>query len=91
MLPRNHLRRIRIAFDDHRLVNNAGLILPATLAQHLGPATTGGPAPGLGPGPRASQHGRKAHDVCGVGPSWRRLHRRRRRAPAGLLRCWAVP
>ena len=36
MLPRNHLRRIRTAFDDHRLVNNAGLILPATLAQQLG-------------------------------------------------------
>ena len=27
---------IQIAFDDHRLVNNAGLILPAILAQHLG-------------------------------------------------------
>ena len=36
MLPRNHPDRIRIAFDDHRLVANAGLILPATLAQHLG-------------------------------------------------------
>ena len=35
MLPRNHLDRIRIAFDDHRLVTNAGLILPATLALHL--------------------------------------------------------
>ena len=36
MLPRNHPDRIQIAFDDHRLVNNAGLILPATLALHLG-------------------------------------------------------
>ena len=36
MLPRNHPDRIRIAFDDHRLVNNAGLILSATLALHLG-------------------------------------------------------
>ena len=36
MLPRNHLDRIQIAFDDHRLVNNAGLLLPATLALHLG-------------------------------------------------------
>ena len=36
MLPRNHLDRIRIAFDDRRLVANAGLLLPATLAQHLG-------------------------------------------------------
>ena len=36
MLPRNHLDRIKIAFDDHRLVANAGLLLPATLALHLG-------------------------------------------------------
>ena len=28
--------RIQIAFDDHRLVANAGLILPVTLARHLG-------------------------------------------------------
>ena len=35
MLPRHHPDRIRIAFDDHRLVANARLILPATLAQHL--------------------------------------------------------
>ena len=35
MLPRHHPDRIRIAFDDHRLVANAGLLLPATLA-HLG-------------------------------------------------------
>ena len=28
--------RIRIAFDDHRLVANAGLLLPVTLAHHLG-------------------------------------------------------
>ena len=36
MLPLEHPDRIQIAFDDHRLVNNAGLLLPATLAQHLG-------------------------------------------------------
>ena len=36
MLPRNDPDRIQITFDDHRLVANAGLILPATLAQHLG-------------------------------------------------------
>ena len=28
--------RIHVAFDDHRLVASAGLILPVTLAQHLG-------------------------------------------------------
>ena len=36
MLSRNHPDRIRIAFDDHRLVANAGLILPSTLARRLG-------------------------------------------------------
>ena len=36
MLPLEHLDRIQIAFDDHRLVNNAGLLLPATLALNLG-------------------------------------------------------
>ena len=34
--PRNHPDRIQIAFDDPRLVANAGLLLPVTLAQHLG-------------------------------------------------------
>ena len=36
MLPLDHPDRIQIAFDDHRLVANAGLILPVTLAHHLG-------------------------------------------------------
>ena len=36
MLPRSDSDRIRISFDDHRLVADAGLILPFTLAQHLG-------------------------------------------------------
>ena len=36
MLTRNDPDRIQVAFDDHRLVANAGLILPVTLAHHLG-------------------------------------------------------
>ena len=36
MLPPNNPDRIRIVFDDHLLVANAGLLLSATLAQHLG-------------------------------------------------------
>ena len=35
MLPHNHPDRIQIAFDDHRLVSDAGLILPATFALRL--------------------------------------------------------
>ena len=36
MLPPNDSDRIQVTFDDHRLVANAGLLLPVTLAQHLG-------------------------------------------------------
>ena len=36
MLPPERPDRIDVAFDDHRLVANAGLILPVTLAHHLG-------------------------------------------------------
>ena len=36
MLPTSDPDRIDIAFDDHRLVADAGLLLPATLAGHLG-------------------------------------------------------
>ena len=36
MIPLEHPDRIQISFDDHRLVANAGLLLPVTLAQHLG-------------------------------------------------------
>ncbi len=36
MLPRNHPDRIQITFDEHRLVANVGLLLPITLALHLG-------------------------------------------------------
>ena len=36
MLPTSDPDRIDIAFDDHRLVADAGLLLPATLARHLG-------------------------------------------------------
>ena len=36
MLPLESSDRIRVAFDDHRLVANGGLILPATLALRLG-------------------------------------------------------
>ncbi len=36
MLLPSHPDRIQVAFDDHRLVANAGLMLPATLARRLG-------------------------------------------------------
>ena len=36
MLASEQPDRIHVAFDDHRLVANAGLLLAVTLAQHLG-------------------------------------------------------
>ena len=36
MLPHSYPYRIQIAFDDPRMVANAGLLLPATLAHRLG-------------------------------------------------------
>ena len=36
MLPLEHPDRIHVAFDDHRLVANAGLLLPVTQAQVVG-------------------------------------------------------
>ena len=36
MLTQNNSDGIRIVFDDRRLVADAGLLLPATLARHLG-------------------------------------------------------
>ena len=36
MLPLEHPDGIQIAFDDHRLMANAGLLLPITLVHHLG-------------------------------------------------------
>ena len=78
MLPRNHPDRIRIAFDDHRLVANAGLILPATLAPAPRLAPTGPESPGLGRCTGPGQHRRQGDDPGGLRPGRRRLHRRRR-------------
>ena len=36
MLPRNHPDRVHIAFDDHGLIANAGLVPPIILDHHLG-------------------------------------------------------
>ena len=71
MLPPEHPDRIRVAFDDHRLVANAGLLLPATLALRLGRYWLTGtsiwvasPA-GLSPAPRRGRRHRRGAD----GPS----------------------
>ena len=67
MLPRNHPDRIQIAFDDHRLVANAGLLLPVTLAQHLGLREVVDSHVDLGDARQAAEPG-------GLGAGWGRLH-----------------
>ena len=79
MLPDDHPDHIQIAFDDHRLVNNAGLILPATLALHLGLAQLVDQHLDLGDAPGPSPSWRQGADAGCVCAGSRRLHRRRRR------------
>ena len=59
MLPSSEPDRIRIAFDDHRLVANAGLLLPITLAQHLGLRELVGKHVDLGDAPGRANMGDK--------------------------------
>ena len=59
MLPRNHPDRIRIVFDDHRLVANVGLLLSATLAHHLGLSQLVQERLGLGNAPGRANTGDK--------------------------------
>ena len=74
MLPRNHPDRIKIAFDDHRLVANAGLLLPATLAERLGLGELVDYHVDLGGCAGAGEHGRQADDAGCVCTSRGRLH-----------------
>ena len=59
MLPRKHSDRIRVAFDDHRLVTNAGLLLPASLALRLGLGELVGKHVDLGDAPGRANPGDK--------------------------------
>ena len=74
MLPRNHPDHIHVAFDDHRLVANTGLILPVSLAQHLGLRELVRQRLDLGNAPGPSQSWRQDDDPGGVCAGWRRLH-----------------
>ena len=74
MLSRNHPDRIQITFDDRRLVANAGLLLPATLARHLGLPELVPAAPRPGRCPGAGERGRQDDDAGGLRAGWGRLH-----------------
>ena len=74
MLTPEHPDRIHVAFDDHRLMANAGLILPVTLAHHLGMGELVGRPVDLGDAPGRANWGRQAADAGGVGAGRWRLH-----------------
>ena len=74
MLSRNHPDRIQITFDDRRLVANAGLLLPATLARHLGLPELVQQRLDLGDAPGAGERGRQDDDAGGLRAGWGRLH-----------------
>ncbi len=59
MLPRKHPDGIRVAFDDHHLVANAGLLLPASLAPRLGLCELAGQHVDLGYAPGRANAGDK--------------------------------
>ena len=74
MLPQNKPDRIQITFDDRRLVANAGLLLPATLARHLGLPELVQQRLDLGDAPGAGERGRQDDDAGGLRAGWGRLH-----------------
>ena len=78
MLPQNNPDRIRIVFDDHRLVANAGLLLPATLARHLGLRELVDRHLDLGAASGRANTGDKIMTLVASALAGRRLHRRRR-------------
>ena len=73
MLPPNHPDRIQITFDDHRLVANAGLLLPAPLALRLGLSQLVQQRLDLGDAPGRANTGDKIDPGC-VCAGWWRLH-----------------
>ncbi len=75
MLATSDPDRIDIAFDDDRLVADAGLLLPATLAQHLGLQELADSYLDLGDAAGAGERRRQAADPGRLGARGRRLHR----------------
>ena len=59
MRPHSHTDHIQIAFDDHCLVANTGLLLPVNLVQHLGLRELVDNHVALGDAPRRANTGDK--------------------------------
>ena len=70
MLSPERSDRIHVAFDDHRLVANAGLLLTITLAHHLGLGGLVNRHVDLGDAPGRAHAGGKAADPSDVGARW---------------------
>ena len=64
------LKREQLPFDDHGLVANAGLLLPITLAHHLGLGGLVNRHVDLGDAPGRAHAGGKAADPSDVGAGW---------------------
>ena len=74
MQSSHSLHRLDVAFDDDHLVADAGLLLPATLAHHLGLRELVDEHVHLGDKPGRANVGDKP-DAGHVGPRGGRLHR----------------
>ena len=83
MLPQNNPDRIRIVFDDHRLVANAGLLLPTTLARHLGLRELVDHHLDLGSAPGRANTGDKMLTLVASAPTAITAS-----SPTGMGRCW---
>ena len=85
------LDQLQVCFDDHHAVANAGLLLPATLAERLGIQAATDELVRLGGS--AGAHAGQAADRGPRHARLRRLHRRPRRAALRCLppaRSWAI-
>ena len=89
MLSCSHPDRIQAAFDDHRLVNNAGLILRATLAQHLGLPQLVDRHLDLGQAPGRANTGGKMMTLVASAPRFREGRLWRAAAALTMLACCA--
>ena len=93
MLPQNNPERSHIVFDDRRLVANAGLLFPATPAQHLSLRELVDPHLKLGGAPaRASTEDQMLTQVASVLADGERIDATdamRADATVGVLRCVA--
>ena len=71
MLPLEHPDRIHVAFDDHRLVANAGRLLPARLALGLGLGELVARRVDLGRAPGRANTGDKMMTLLASAPRFR--------------------